>query len=100
MTTQQFLSENRNQVISFYNSNIKGECDITLKDFMLKLMKDFKHIVKVVDLYSVKNLSINLFEIQDSLNIESEIEVIYTKPYKSNPFISESSKRQLPSSMR
>lgn len=81
MTTQEFLSENRNTVISFYNSNIKGEDNISLKDFMIKLMNDFKHTVKVVDIYSEKNLYANLFDVQYSIVENNEIGVSYSKPY-------------------
>lgn len=81
MTTQNFLSENRNSIISFYNSNIKGESNITLKEFMMKLMNNFSHVVKVVDLYSSKNLFGNLFELQSAILKNVEVGVTYSKPY-------------------
>jgi hypothetical protein len=81
MTTQNFLSENRNSIITFYNSNIKGESDITLKEFMMKLMSSFNHVVKVVDIYSKKNLFGNLFELQGIILSNVEIGVTYSKPY-------------------
>ncbi len=81
MTTKEFLSENRNEVISFYNSNIKRRSNITLKDFMLMLLTEYKETVKGIDIYSSKNLMYNLFDIQYKVVENSDIETKYTKPY-------------------
>ena len=81
MTTQEFLSENRNIVISFYNSNVKDEANISLKDFMIRLMNNFKHTVKINGIYSEKNLYSNLFDLQYSAVENSTIGVTYSKHY-------------------
>lgn len=81
MTTKEFLSENRNEVISFYNSNIKSESNISLKDFMIALMKDYRQIAKSRELYSDWTLMSNMFELQSKIGINAEIGVTYTKPY-------------------
>ncbi|MFD1292653.1 hypothetical protein ACFQ5N_02285 [Lutibacter holmesii] len=81
METKQFLSDNRELVIRFYNGNIKNDTDLSLKDFMIMLMNDFKHIVKVVDMYSEKNLFANMFEIESSISDNYEIGTTFSTPY-------------------
>lgn len=44
MKTQEFLTENRNEVINFYNEKIKGNYNITLKEFMSDLLTNFRKI--------------------------------------------------------
>jgi len=81
MTTQIFLSENRKEVISFYNSNIKNDSNLSLKEFMIDLMNNFKHVVKHLELYAMHNLMMNMFQAQERIGINNEIGVSYSKPY-------------------
>lgn len=50
MTTQQFLSENRQEVINFYNKEISNYWTISLKDFMVDLMNNFEKMTTGEDL--------------------------------------------------
>ena len=43
-TTKEFLSENRGEVINFYNEKINGFYNVTLGEFMTDLMHNFKKI--------------------------------------------------------
>ena len=43
-TTKEFLSENRGEVINFYNEKINGFYNVTLVEFMTDLMNNFKKI--------------------------------------------------------
>ena len=101
MTTQKFLSENREQVINFFNNEISNYWTISLKDFMIDTMNNFRKI-SIKEEYTKMDLIGNLKEAKSRLGMfnKTTVEVTYTKPYKENIFISESSKRQLPSSMR
>ena len=68
---------------------------------MIDLMKNFRKI-SIKEEYTIMDLMGNLQETKSRLGMfdKCSVEVTYTKPYKENIFISESSKRQLPSSMR
>jgi len=44
MTTKQFLSENREEVINFFNNEISQFYTISLNDFMLDVMNNFRKI--------------------------------------------------------
>jgi hypothetical protein len=44
MKTTEFLKYNRDEVINFYNNEISGFWTISLSDFMLDLMNNFKKI--------------------------------------------------------
>lgn len=101
MTTQEFLSENRNEVINYFNNEISNYWTISLKDFMIDLMKNFRKVTLSEGLKKM-DLMCNLNEAKSRLGCldKCTVEVTYTKPYKENIFISENSKGQLPSSMR
>ena len=100
-TTTNFLTENRIEVISFFNSEISNYWTISLKDFMGDIVGNFRKI-SIKEEYTRMDLMGNLKEAKSRLGMfnKTTTEVAYTKPYKENIFISESSKRQLPSSMR
>lgn len=44
MTKQEFLSENRQEVINFYSNEIATFWTISLKDFMIDVMNNFRKI--------------------------------------------------------
>jgi hypothetical protein len=101
MKAQIFLSENRNEVINFFNSEITNDWTISLKDFMSDLMNNFRKI-SIKSEYTKMDLIGNLKEAKIRLGVftKTTIEVKYTKPYRENIFLSKESKKQLPSSMR
>ena len=101
MNIQDFLTENRTEVINYFNNEVSNYWTITLKDFMIDLMNNFRKI-SIKEEYTRMDLIGNLQEAKGRLGMfdKFSVEVTYTKPYKENIFISESSKRQLPSSMR
>lgn len=101
MKIQDFLKENRTEVINYFNDEVSNYWNISLKDFMTDLIKNFRKISTNKE-YRRIDLTGNLQEAKSRLGMfnKCSIEVTYTKPYKENIFISESAKRQLPSSMR
>ena len=81
MTTKKFLTENREQVINYFNENVKGHYNVTLNSFMVDLMKNFKKIT-IVDSLTKTDLYGNLTEAKSRLGLmDNEIEVVYSKPY-------------------
>jgi len=81
MTTKEFLTENREQVISFYNENVKGKYNITIKAFMIDLMNNFRKIT-IVENLTKTDLFGNLNEAKSRLGLMSvEIGGTYSKPY-------------------
>jgi len=81
MTTKDFLTDNREQVINFYNENVKGLYNTTLNAFMVDLMNNFRKIT-IVENLTKTDLFGNLNEAKSRLGCMSvEIGVTYTKPY-------------------
>lgn len=81
MTTQEFLKDNREEVVSYYNSKIKGFYNVSLKAFMLDLMNNFKKET-IVDGLTRTDLFANLNKAQSRLGtFDCEIGTTYTKPY-------------------
>lgn len=94
MNTSEFLTENREIVIKFYNSEIKGSWNITLKAFMLDLMNNFRKatLASVVG-YTRTDLTANLMDAKSRLGcFDNKVEVkfdrdAYTaKKYKGTVF--------------
>jgi len=83
MKTIDFLSDNRDRVIKFYNQNIKGLYNISLKDFMVDLMNNFRKATKKeIKGYTLTDLTANLNDAKKRLGlIDIKIEVRYDKPY-------------------
>ena len=80
-TTKEFLTENKEQVINYYNENIKGMYNTTLKKFMLDLMNNFRKIT-IVENLTKTDLFGNLKETKSRLgNMSVEIGITYSKPY-------------------
>lgn len=75
MTTQEFLSANRNLVIKVYNANAKEKT--SLKEFMTYLLNNYEGD------FTEKSLISNMFKAVENAGVEIEtvIEVKYTKPY-------------------
>jgi len=83
MTTKDFLTENRERVINYYNENVKGMYDTTLNAFMLDLMNNFRKATKKeIKGYTLTDLSCNLSAAKSRLGLMNvEIRVSYSKPY-------------------
>ena len=81
MTTKVFLTDNREQVINFYNENVKGLYNTTLNAFMLDLMNNFRKIT-IVENLTRSDLFGNLNEAKSRLGLmDIKIGVAYSKPY-------------------
>ena len=81
MTTQEFLKDNREEVVNYFNSKIKGFYNVSLKDFMLDLMNNFRKITISEGLKRM-DLMANLQDAQSRLGtFDCEIGTTYTKPY-------------------
>jgi hypothetical protein len=81
MTTLEFLKANKEDVVNYYNGKIKGYYNVSLKDFMLDLMNNFRKITISEGLKRM-DLMCNLQEAQSRLGtFDCEIETTYSKPY-------------------
>ena len=79
MTTQEFLSENREEVINYFNNEVKGYWNISLKDFMIDLMVNFRKITTGDD-FKKFDLFGNLNEAKSRLgNMDTKIEVKFDR---------------------
>ena len=92
MTTKEFLTENREVVINFYNEEIKNFWNVSLKDFMTDLMVNFRKITTGDD-FKKFDLFGNLNETKSRLgNMDTKIEVGFdrdafiAKKYKGTVF--------------
>lgn len=84
MTTKEFLTENREMVIEFYNKEIKDYWNISLGKFMLDVMSNFKKATKKeIKGYTMTDLKINLLDAKSRLGMFDKVEVVvkYSKPY-------------------
>lgn len=81
MTTQEFLSENRQEVINFYNEKVKKFHNVTLKDFMINLLNGFEKITNGESLTKF-DLFGNLQDAKSKLGMwDVAGATTYTKPY-------------------
>jgi len=81
VTPKEFLTDNREQVINFYNENVKGLYNTTLNAFMIDLMNNFRKIT-IVENLTKTDLFGNLNEAKSRLGLMNvEIGVTYSKPY-------------------
>ena len=81
MKKLQFLKDNKEQVVKYYNSKIKGLYDVTLKDFMTDLLDNFRKITTDKELVKF-DLFGNLKDAESRLGCKDvEIGVSYSKPY-------------------
>lgn len=83
-TSKEFLIENRERVISYYNEEVKDYWAISLKDFMLDLMNNFRKCTKKeIEGFTRTDLKFNLDDAKGRLGCfdKTQIDVKYTKPY-------------------
>lgn len=92
MKTQEFLTENRTEVINFFNNEIKGHWNISMKDFGADLVANFRKITLGDDLKKF-DLFGNLQEAKSRLgNFDTRVEVKFdrdafiAKKYKGTVF--------------
>lgn len=87
-TAKDFLTENRVEVINYYNEEVKDYWTISLKDFMIDLMSNFRKCTKKeIKEFTRTDLNVNLADAKSRLGCfnKAQIDVRYTKPYsKSN----------------
>ncbi len=94
MTTAEFLTENRDLVINFYNSQIKGNWNISLKSFMLDLMNNFrKATLATIVGYTRTDLNANLNdakmrlgEFNNPIDVKFDRDAFIAKKYKGTVF--------------
>ena len=80
-TVKEILTENRETVINYYNSKIKGLYNITLKNFMLDVVNNFEKITTGED-YKKFDVYGNCQNAESRLGLmDVEIGVSYSKPY-------------------
>jgi hypothetical protein len=75
MTTNEFLTANREEVISYYNNEIAAYWTITLKDFMTDLMNNFRKIT-ISEEYKRFDLMGNLQDAKERLGVFNKITVV------------------------
>lgn len=75
MTTNEFLTANREEVISYYNNEIAAYWTITLKDFMIDLMTNFRKITKGEELRRY-DLMGNLQDAKERLGLFNKITIV------------------------
>ena len=75
MTTNEFLTANREEVISYYNNEIAAYWTITLKDFMTDLMNNFRKIT-ISEEYKRFDLMGNLQDAKERLGVFNKITIV------------------------
>lgn len=79
MTTKEFLTENREEVINYFNEEVKNYWNISLKDFMLDLMNNFEKVTISEGLKRM-DLTCNLMEAKSRLGLmDTKIEVKFDR---------------------
>lgn len=81
MNTQEFLTENRDRVIAYYNAEIKGSWNISLSAFMKDLMNNFEKITLAsIEGYTLMDLSGNLQNAKSRLGMfDNRLEVKFDR---------------------
>ena len=80
-TVKEILTAERETVINYYNSKIKGLYNITLKNFMLDVVNNFEKITTEED-YKKYDVYGNCENAESRLGLKDvEIGVSYSKPY-------------------
>ena len=81
MNTKEFLTENREEVVNYYNNNVKDFYKASMKDFMLDLLNNFRKMT-ITEGFSKTDLMGNLKEAQSRLGMfDVKIGLSYSKPY-------------------
>jgi hypothetical protein len=81
ITAKEFLTENKQQVIDFYNKEITNFWNVSLKDFMLDLLNNFKKNT-TGDEFKKYDLFSNLAAAKSRLGCwEVKATIGYSKPY-------------------
>lgn len=74
MTIKEFLAENREVVIAFYNNEIKDYWAISLKDFMNDVLENFRKTSIKKD-FTKTDLNGNLIEAKSRLGLFNKVAV-------------------------
>lgn len=83
MTTKEFLTENRVEVINFFNSSINNYYNVTAKEFMTDLMNNFRKVTLGHDLKKF-DLFANLEEAKSRLGLMSQNNFTYAEDKRTN----------------
>ena len=81
MNTQEFLTENREEVIAYFNVEIKNSWNISLSAFMKDLMNNFEKITLAsIEGYTLMDLSGNLKNAKSRLGMfDNRLEVKFDR---------------------
>jgi hypothetical protein len=80
MTTKEFLTANKQEVISYYNTNIAPLYSATLVEFMTDLLNNFRKITTGED-FKKFDLMGNLSEAKSRLGLMTKIEYAEDKKH-------------------
>lgn len=94
MNTQEFLAENREEVIAYFNVEIKNSWNISLSAFMKDLMNNFEKVTLAsIEGYTRTDLNSNLMNAKSRLGtFDKRVEVKFdrdnyiAKKYKGTVF--------------
>ena len=75
MTTQEFLSENRQEVINYFEKEISQFWTISLKDFMVDVLVNFKKVTTCEE-YKKFDLMANLQTAKSRLGMFNKTKVV------------------------
>lgn len=65
---KKFLSENKTEVIAYFNNEISNYWSVSLKDFMSDLLNNFRKI-SIKEEYTIMDLNGNLMEAKSRLGL-------------------------------
>lgn len=83
METKAFLTENKQEVVNFFNASINNYYNVTIKDFMTDLLVNFRKVTTGVDLKRF-DLVANLDEAKSRLGLMSKNHFEYAQDKKTN----------------
>lgn len=78
-TVKEVLTENREWVIDYYNTEIKNSWKISLKDFMTDILTNFRKVT-ISEGYKLMDVSCNCMEAKSRLGLmDTKIEVEFDR---------------------
>lgn len=81
MITKEFLTENRVEIITFFNENVNNYYNVTAKEFMTDLLNNFRKITLSEGLKKT-DLMGNLIEAKSRLGLMSQNNFTYAEDKK------------------
>lgn len=83
MTTKEFLTENKSEVIIYFNEKVKGYYNTDLKSFMTDLLVNFRKVTLGEDLKRM-DLTGNLLDAKSRLGLMSQNNFEYATDKRSS----------------